>query len=131
MKPGLKFLPHFAIRNQDGSVLFVAVDLDPEWRGRRRPPGRYVSTGWIPGNLLVEGSFYVQAVIMTLDPETVHVLVEDAVAFGVVDDLTSQDTARGDYNKPTPGLMRPRLEWKTSLVDPTGLQSEIARSGRE
>jgi lipopolysaccharide transport system ATP-binding protein len=131
MEPGLKFLPHFAIRNQDGNVLFVAVDLDPEWRGRRRPPGRYVSTGWIPGNLLAEGSFYVQAVIMTLDPETVHALVDEAVAFRVVDDLTSQDTARGDYNKPTPGLMRPRLEWKTSLVDPTGLQSDIARSGRE
>lgn len=116
LAPGHKFLPHFALRNQDGTVLFVAVDVDPAWRGRRRPPGRYVSTGWIPSNLLAEGFFYVQAVIISLDPEVVHMIVDEAVAFRVVDDLTATDTARGDYPNPMPGLMRPLLKWTTSSM---------------
>ena len=107
------FLPHFALRNQDGALLFVAVDLDPEWRGRPRPPGRYVSTGWIPGNFLAEGLLSVQAYMLTLNPESGHFAVEDAVAFRVVDDITATDTARGDYNKPMPGLVRPRFKWVT------------------
>ena len=114
--PGYKLLPHFALRNQDGTILFVAVDMDPAWRGRRRPPGRYVSTGWIPGNLLAEGFIYVQAVIMSLDPEVVHTAVDEAVAFRVVDDLSAVNTSRADYAKPMPGLMRPMLEWSTSFM---------------
>jgi lipopolysaccharide transport system ATP-binding protein len=116
LTPGHKFLPHFALWNQDGTVLFVAVDVDPEWRGRRRPPGRYASTGWIPGNMLAEGLIYVQAVLISLDPETVHAIVEEAVAFRVVDDMTATATARGDYPNPMPGVVRPLLEWTTSFV---------------
>lgn len=116
LTPGRKFLPHFALWNQDGTVLFVAVDVDPEWRGRRRPPGRYVSTGWIPGNMLAEGLIYVQAVLISLDPETVHAIVEEAVAFRVVDDMTATATARGDYPNPMPGVVRPLLEWTTFFV---------------
>jgi lipopolysaccharide transport system ATP-binding protein len=116
--PGHKFLPHFALKNQDGDVLFVAVDVDPRWRGRSRPPGRYLSRGTIPRNFLAEGYFYVGAVIMTLEPETIHAHVDEAVAFRVVDDLTSLDTSRGDYNRPMPGLMRPMLDWETSVIPP-------------
>jgi lipopolysaccharide transport system ATP-binding protein len=131
---GYQFLPHFSLRNQDGTVLFVAVDVDPEWRGRRRPPGRYLSTGTIPGNLLAEGFIYVQAVIMTLDPEVVHTIVEEAVAFRVLDDLTATNTARGDYSKAMPGLMRPLLKWTTSLVPRPGDSESVpqeANAGRE
>jgi lipopolysaccharide transport system ATP-binding protein len=119
--PGHKFLPHFALRNQDGTVLFVAVDLDPAWRGQRRAPGRYVSTGWIPGNLLAEGYIYVEAVMMTLDPEAVHAIVGEAVAFRVVDDFSATNTSRGDYGQPMPGLIRPLLDWTTSFLPRTGV----------
>jgi lipopolysaccharide transport system ATP-binding protein len=120
LQPGRKFLPHFALLNQDGTVLFVAVDVDPAWRGKGRPVGRYVSTGWIPGNLFAEGLVYVQAVIMTLDPEAIHTIVEEAVAFRVVDDLNATTTSRGDYGQPMPGLVRPLLEWTTSFVPRNG-----------
>jgi hypothetical protein len=78
--------------------------------------GRYVSTGWISGNLLTEGFVYAEAVLMSLDPEIVHVDVEDAVAFMVLDDLPAKDTARGDYHKPLSGAIRPALEWTTHVV---------------
>jgi lipopolysaccharide transport system ATP-binding protein len=118
LKPGHNFFPHFALRNEDGALLFVAVDLDPAWRGRARPPGRYMSTGWIPGNLLSEGLFSVLAVLMTLEPETVHAQVEDVVAFRILDDLPAKNTARGDYHKPLIGVVRPMLEWTTRYVPP-------------
>lgn len=113
LKPDHIFLPHFSLRNQDGTRLFVAVDVDPSWRGKRRPPGRYISTGWIPSNLLAEGLVSVQAVVMSLDPEVPHAIAEDAVAFRVLDDLSASDTARGDYRNTMPGLMRPLLRWTT------------------
>jgi lipopolysaccharide transport system ATP-binding protein len=110
---GYVFHPHFVVRNEDGVILFVAQDVDPTFRGRRRSPGRYVSTGWIPGNLLPEGSLSVDAVIMTLEPEAPHVYARDAVVFRVVDPLHAKDTARGDYPRPIPGVMRPLLRWTT------------------
>lgn len=127
LSSGHKFLPHFALWNQDGTVLFVSVDVDPEWRGRRRPPGRYVSTGWIPGNMLAEGLIYVQAVLISLDPETVHAIVEEAIAFRVLDDMTATATARGDYPNPMPGVVRPLLEWTTSFEPRHAGMENVAR----
>jgi lipopolysaccharide transport system ATP-binding protein len=117
LAPGYIFFPHFMLRNQDGIELFVAVDVDPEWRGQRRPSGRYVSTGWIPGNLLAEGMVSVLAVVMSLKPEVPHAFFVDAVAFRVLDDLTATNTARGDYAKAMPGLVRPLLRWTTIVRD--------------
>lgn len=125
LKPGYRLLPHFVLRNQDGIELFVAVDLDPEWRGRARPEGRYVSTGWIPGNFLAEGFVYADAILMSLEPEKVHVVVEDAVTFMVLDDLPAKDTARGDYHKPMTGAVRPALDWTTRVV--TGIDGPAGR----
>jgi lipopolysaccharide transport system ATP-binding protein len=114
LEPGHVFHPHFGLRNEDGVMLFVAQDVDPQWRRRQRPPGRYVSTGWIPGNLLAEGAVSVLAVVMTLQPEHAHAVVSDAVLFRVVDSLEARDTARGDYPRPIPGVLRPLLTWTTS-----------------
>ena len=61
LEAGYIFHPHFGLRNEDGVLLFIAQDVDPDWRRRKRPPGRYVSTGWIPGNLLAEGAFSVRS----------------------------------------------------------------------
>jgi lipopolysaccharide transport system ATP-binding protein len=113
LKPGYVLHPHFLLRNGDGVLLFVANDLDPVWRGQRRPPGRYVSTGWIPGNLLAEGPMSVDAHLMTLAPEVSRLHIKDVVLFRVVDPLEAKDTARGDYPRPIPGVMRPLLRWTT------------------
>ena len=117
---GRQLLPHFALRNQDGVVIFVSVDLDPQWRGQRRPEGRYVSTACIPGNLVSEGLISVQAVLMSLNPQVIHAIVDDTVAFRVVDDLMATDTARGDFRKPMPGVIRPMLQWTTRHLSRAG-----------
>ena len=113
LEPNYIFHPHFGITNEDGIRLFIAQDVDPEWRGRRRAIGRYKSTGWIPGNLLAEGAFSVSANMMTLEPEWHRGSVRDAALFRVVDNLEAKDTSRGDYPRPIPGVLRPMLRWET------------------
>jgi homopolymeric O-antigen transport system ATP-binding protein len=116
LESGHIFHPHFALLNDDGATLFVAQDVDPAWLGRKRPPVRYVSTAWIPGNFLAEGAFSVWVSIMTLEPECIRADMADAVLFRVVDCLEAQDTARGAYPRPIPGLLRPKLEWTTRVA---------------
>ena len=113
LAPGLIFLPHFLATNESGVEIFVANDVDHEWRGRRRPVGRYVSTAWIPGNLLVEGTVTVGTALMTLEPEVVHGIALDAIQFRVVFPLGAEDTARGDYGRASPGVVQPMLRWNT------------------
>jgi lipopolysaccharide transport system ATP-binding protein len=115
VKPGYVLLPHYALYNTEGVMVFVAVDQDPAWRRRPRPMGRYVSTGWIPGNLLAEGRMIVAAFMRTLKPDTLHYRAPDAVAFQVIDDL-DDDTARGDYARSIPGVVRPLLKWCTKFI---------------
>lgn len=115
LQSGHRFMPHISLRNQDGIELFLSVDLDPEWRGRARPAGRWVSTAWIPGNMLAEGFVYVDVILMSLVPEKAHAVVEDAVTFMVTDELAAADTARGDYHKPVSGVVRPALHWTTVM----------------
>jgi lipopolysaccharide transport system ATP-binding protein len=111
--PGLIFLPHFLATNEAGVEMFVANDMDPEWRGRRRPVGRYASTAWIPGNLLVEGTVTIGTGLMTLDPQVVHGAALDAIQFRVVFPLGAEDTSRGDYRNVSPGVVQPMLKWST------------------
>jgi homopolymeric O-antigen transport system ATP-binding protein len=113
LKPGYLLLPHFLATNESGVEMFVANDMDREWRGRRRPVGRYVSTGWIPGNLLVEGTVTIGTALMTLDPEIVHGIILDAIEFRVLFPAGAQDTARGDFRNVSPGVVQPMLKWTT------------------
>jgi lipopolysaccharide transport system ATP-binding protein len=113
LKPGYIFHPHFGLTNENGVVLFVAQDVDPTWRGQGRPEGRYVTTGWIPGNFLAEGVMSVGVSLFTLNPETARVDMADVIVFRVVDALEAKDTSRGDYPRPIPGVIRPMLRWTT------------------
>lgn len=116
LQSGYVLLPHFKLTNEGGVDLFVTVDLSPEWRGRKRPAGRYVATCHIPGNTLAEGAFSVMVSILTLNPITDRVYIRDAVMFRVTDPLSELDTARGDYTLPMAGVMRPIFEWNNAYT---------------
>ncbi len=115
LRSGFVFHPHFNVYNEEGVHLFVANDLDPVWKGKRRPAGRYVTTGWIPGNFLQEGTIIIGPSIRTLLPNTFHLYVQDAVAFQVVDS-DAGDTSRGAYPDSCPGILRPALTWETTCT---------------
>jgi lipopolysaccharide transport system ATP-binding protein len=106
--------------NEEGICLFIVNDsTDERWRDTQRPAGVIRCTCRIPGNLLAEGTVYVHAAVTTLNPQTVHALEHDAVAFQVVDSLDG-NTARGEYASDLPGVVRPKLDWSISYADGAG-----------
>ena len=115
LEPGHMLLPNFQFFNESGIHMFSSHDLDPVWRQRRRPTGRYVSTVVVPGNLLSDGSVSISVGMETIAPRMFQFYVHDAVTFRVVDTLDG-DSARGDYVGKINGVVRPRLEWTTTVL---------------
>jgi lipopolysaccharide transport system ATP-binding protein len=112
LQGGHKLTPNYHFFNEHGVYLFVAGDNDPAWFDRPRPSGRFVSTAWIPGNLLAEGTIIVGAAVTTRDPEKIHFFEREAVAFQVIDSMDG-DSVRGGYSGHIPGVVRPMLKWDT------------------
>ncbi len=106
-------VPVMEFYNEEGMELFSTHDTSADWRRRSRPRATYTSTVWIPGNLLAEGSFVGHVSIMSHFPATIlHAHERNAIAFQVVDSF-ADDSARGDYVGPMPGVVRPLLRWTT------------------
>ncbi len=106
--------PEFVLHNQDGVCAFVTLDSDYTWRRRPRPAGYYRSAVLIPGNFLAEGTHILETNIVTLIPYACHVREKDVAAFQVFDSLEGE-SARGDYAGKMRGVVRPLLQWSTSL----------------
>jgi lipopolysaccharide transport system ATP-binding protein len=115
LEPGHVLTPNLHFFNEEGLYLFVTSDLNPAWRGKPRPVGRFTSSVMIPGNFFAEGTVIVEAALSTMDPVTVHFDEKDAVAFQVIDTLDG-DSARGDYAGHLPGVVRPLLQWTDKIL---------------
>jgi lipopolysaccharide transport system ATP-binding protein len=111
-RSGYVLSPYYDFYNEENVHVFAAADLDPTWRRRPRPAGRYVSTAWIPGNLLSEGTLLVGVGLATMHPTVTQFQERDVVAFQVIDTLDG-DSARGDWTGPWGGAVRPLLQWTT------------------
>jgi lipopolysaccharide transport system ATP-binding protein len=106
-------VPVLEFYNEEGTELFSTHDTSADWRRRLRPRATYTSTVWIPGNLLAEGSLVGHVSIMSHFPATIlHAHERNAIAFQVIDS-PADDSARGDYVGPMPGVVRPLLRWTT------------------
>ena len=115
LEEGFTLLPHFDVMNEEGVCAFMTLDLDPTWRKKKRPKGTYVSTAWVPGNLLAEGSFFINAGMVTGEPyKVVQFWEREAVSFQVIDRMEG-DSARGDWAKEFGGVVRPLLNWETEF----------------
>lgn len=115
LKADYTLAPYFTVFNDEGVKVFTTVDVDPEWRLRPRPPGRYTSTVRIPGNFLTEGLLFVSPAMRTLTPSIRHFLEREAIAFQVIDKLDG-DSARGDFIGDLGGVVRPMLQWETNYM---------------
>ena len=111
---GHTLLPSIEVFSEEGLNLFSAHDTEADWRRRPRPTGKFKSIAWVPGNLLAEGNLLVNISIVTHVPvNRLHINERNAVAFQVID-TQGEDSARGDYIGPMPGLLRPLLRWTTT-----------------
>lgn len=115
LEEGHTLLPHFQVVNDEGVVVFLTLDIDPEWRKRVRPRGVYTVTAWVPPNLLSEGSFFLMTQMRVMSPQNFEEFSEsEAVSFQVADPMIpGKLTARGDWVRDIPGVVRPLLQWET------------------
>jgi lipopolysaccharide transport system ATP-binding protein len=117
LQSGAMLVPSFHLHNEEGVCLFVVHERS-RWQRRGREPGRYMSTAWIPGDLLADGTHLVSAVIATLAPLRIHFFESDVVAFQSIDSAQGE-SARGDFNGELPGAVRPLLEWTAEFIGET------------
>jgi lipopolysaccharide transport system ATP-binding protein len=110
---GYEISPGFSLHNEEGQWLFSSLDTDLKWSRKLRTRGHYVSEGWIPGNLLAEGTMFVGPTLRSNPTDELFVYERDAVAFQISETPGEQITARMDFSHHLPGLMRPLLKWET------------------
>jgi lipopolysaccharide transport system ATP-binding protein len=105
-------VPKIKLVDQQGDVAFNAIDTSPRW-AERCTPGDHVATAWIPGNMLNEGLYSVDAgMFMIASPKLNPVAAAEVVSFSV-QDPGEGDSARGRYMGPWRGVVSPLLEWTT------------------
>jgi lipopolysaccharide transport system ATP-binding protein len=115
LQDGYVLSPFFDFYNEEDVHCFAAADLDPAWRTRSRPRGRYVSTVWIPPNLLNEGTIVVSVGLAIMKPYDIQFQVDSVVSFNVFDKMTGE-SARGDWMGKWGGAVRPSLKWSTDYT---------------
>jgi lipopolysaccharide transport system ATP-binding protein len=116
LEDGHVLIPALALHNESGTCVFMTSDLDPVSRHKQRPRGTVTAVAWIPGNLLSEGLLLVSVGLSTTRPLKNHFHQQDAVALHVVDSF-APDSARGDWDGPIPGVVRPLLKWTTESTE--------------
>lgn len=114
LKPGFQLLPHYMVYNEQGVLVFNTQDQNPTWRKRARDTGTYTSTAWIPGNFLSPGRLFVSAATITRSPEIPQFHEQQVVSFNVLDNM-GEGTARGDWGGWFGGVVRPLLDWQTTV----------------
>jgi lipopolysaccharide transport system ATP-binding protein len=118
LEAGHVLTPAMAFHDESGNCVFLTQNLDPSWRGSPQPRGTVTTVAWIPGNMLAEGLLLVTVTVGTPHPLKVHFHQRDVVALHVVDSFEG-DSARGDWDGPFPGIVRPLLSWTTQLAPPS------------
>ena len=105
--------PKIKLVDQRGDVAFNAMDTSARWH-EPAEPGHYVSTAWIPANLLNEGLTTVHVGICSFRATKLrpHAGCNDAVSFHV-QDPGDGDSARGFFTGQWKGVVRPLLDWTT------------------
>jgi len=129
LREGKPVFPKVKVLDQEGAVAFNAMDTHERWL-QRSAPGEYVSTAWIPGNLLNEGSVIVEAAVCSIDFPKLehHAAVYEAVSFEVLDPGEG-DSARGVFSGQWKGVVRPLLEWECEVVVPRMASQRVAPDG--
>jgi lipopolysaccharide transport system ATP-binding protein len=115
IEPGHVLVPNLYVHNEEGIRVFFSADVDSSWKTRARPVGRYVSTAWIPGHLLAEGTYLVTAAVSS-PPMIVHFCERDTVAFQLFHPLEA-DSVRQHFPGTKAGIIEPRLNWETEVLD--------------
>lgn len=111
-KGGFLLLPHFLFHTADGVHAFTSIDVDPRWRRQPRPPGIYACRVTITPNTLSQGTMFVDAAVITLEPCWTEFFEQSVIAFHVTESY-QVECARGDWDGEMGGAVRPLFPWRT------------------
>lgn len=92
------------------------------WGERPQPPGLFQSVCRIPGNFLNEGRYRITAILGTVPSDT-QVLEEDLLSLDVHD----TGEMRKEYYGGWLGVVRPRLAWQTTYLEPGGCDDKLSQ----
>jgi lipopolysaccharide transport system ATP-binding protein len=129
LKGGHLLLPHFNLFTSEGLHAFTSIDIDPAWRRRPRPPGRYIGKLHIPADMLNEGTMFVEPCVLTLEPARTQFYEPNAVAFHVTESFRTE-SARGDWDGEIAGVVRPMFPW-TNDYTPDDSAVSYENSGQD
>jgi len=104
-------IPNIHVFTAKGDCAFISGETDQPILKNK---GIFKTVLWIPDNLLNVETYIIGIALSTMSPVSVHFFVKDAFIFDVVENLNSRTN---DYNKAIPGIVRPLLNWETTLVN--------------
>lgn len=97
------------------STNFPSANLIPDkWYGQPHPTGLFKTSCTIPANFLNEGIYSIHVILLT-DKGADEVFFKDAVSFTVHE----TGEMRKEYTGVWIGVVRPKLAWKTELLNST------------
>ncbi len=108
-KEGLSLNISIAVQTESGACAFASASLGDGFAGHPFAVDTYRSLCSIPPHLLNDSVYYVD-VFFVRDFTTVVLRVEKVLSFEIVDDGQGRSGWFGDW----PGVVRPRLEWRSS-----------------
>ncbi len=88
--------------------------LPDDWFEHAHPAGLYRAVCTLPANFLNEGQHHINAYVVTLGPVVVQADAVQVVSFNVFDTGVMREAGGGRWD----GVVRPRLPWRTRLVQP-------------
>ena len=102
------------IYSAEGVLVLNAVPVnEPRWYGRPYPKGRFRDRCVIPGDLLNDGTYRVE--LLVVKDRSVAIYQEDAILEFDVEDVVEESD--GLFEGSWPGVVRPPIEWQTEQVD--------------
>lgn len=118
LHPNGKLYPAIHLKDQSGAFVLTSPNLpsasltvDP-WSGKPLPIGLFQSTCRIPGNLLNEGTYVLDAIVNERIGFHGGAYALDVMAFHVFD----SGAMRKEHLRGWPGVVRPRLAWHTEYL---------------
>ncbi len=113
LQPDTRLNLSLVVFNDEGAIAFNTGPIDePEWHGRAFPAGLFRSSCLVPGDLLNDGTHRIRLHVVK-DQSTIIYTHEDVLVFDVGEDFESRSVWYGRVV----GAVRPRLTWKTELLE--------------
>lgn len=106
-------VPRIEFADETGNVLFWTLEVESEWYRRKRPPGFFSDTVWLPANFFGEGRLQLGVAIYSFYPWHVH-FDQSALLRVEVVNRTGKLAAKGDFEGEMPGMIRPLLKWTSA-----------------